>query len=166
MVHNEFVLSEKGASRMDFHHQWEYEEAPKRGLRNPWNHRPDKPTYQRETIYLDPNNKKHGIQMKRSIYPKVNEEEMTAWKIERDEYMRQRDEWIALQMFNKYGYETFIEECEAYHLTDEFRNSVRPCESRNDSQCNLFCRDYGNCTLRLGETQTQNGGKDRENRKR
>ena len=157
MVHNEFVLSEKGASRMDFPHQWEYEEAPKRGLRNPWNHRPDKPTYQRETIYLDPNNKKHGIQMTRSIYPKVSEEEMTAWKIERNEYMRQRDEWIALQMFHEYGYEIFLNECETYSLSEQFRKSVFPCESQSEAQCNLYCPIYKDCALRLCDGEVQKG---------
>ena len=132
MVHNEFVLSEKGASRMDFHHQWEYEEAPKRGLRNPWNHRPDKPTYQRETIYLDPNNKKHGIQMTRSIYPKVSEEEMTAWKIERNE-------------------------CETYSLSEQFRKSIFPCESQSEAQCNLYCPIYKDCALRLCDGEVQKG---------
>lgn len=54
---------------------------------------------------------------------------MTAWKIERNEYMRQRDEWIALQMFHEYGYEIFLNECETYSLSEQFRKSVFPCES-------------------------------------
>lgn len=157
MVHNEenkaFILSEKGTSRMDIHHQWEYEEAPRRKLRNPWNYRPDKPTYLRETVYPDQNNKKHGIQTIRSIYPEVSEKIMTAWKAERDEYMRQRDEWIALQMFHKYGYEQFCLECEFHHLSDDFQKSVRPCESKNEPQCNLFCAQYESCAQRKGDEE-------------
>lgn len=157
MVHNEenraFILSEKGASRMDFHHQWEYEEAPSRGLRNPWNYRPDKPTYSKAIVYPDPNNRKHGIQTIRSIYPKVSEEIITAWKAERDEYMRQRDEWIALQMFHEYGYEAFVEEVTVHDLSTDFWKTVFPCESKNEPQCYVHCPIYFDCALRLTEAQ-------------
>lgn len=152
-------ISEHGASRMLFNNRWVAREAPKRGLRDPWAHRPDGILKTKEvtTEFM-------GKPMKSTqvIHRDYTEEEMTAWKIERDEYMRQRDEWIALQMFNKYGYEQFCLECKAYSLTDEFRNSVRPCESRSESQCNLFCAFYEDCALRLAETQ--NGGKNYENR--
>ena len=73
---------------------------------------------------------------------------MTAWEIERDEYMRQRDEWIALQMFNKYGYEQFCLECEFNNLSDDFWRSVRPCESMGQPQCNLFCALYDTCEFK------------------
>lgn len=146
MAHNGvFTISIKGASRMDFNFQWEYEEAPKRGLRNPWNHRPDGIIDRKEVLV-------EGHHMGWEVHNReATKEEISAWKVERDEYMRQRDEWIALKMFDRYGYETFIEECEAYRLADEFRNSVRPCESHSDSQCSLFCAQYDNCELRLAE---------------
>ncbi len=94
MVHNEdnkvFTVSAKGASRMDFNFQWEYEEAPKRGLRNPWNHRPDGIIDRKEVLV-------EGRRIGWEVHNReATEEEMTAWKAERDEYMRQRDEWIAL----------------------------------------------------------------------
>ena len=60
-------------------------------------------------------------------------------------------------MFNRYGYETFIEECKAYRLTDEFRNSVRPCDSKKEPQCNMFCMQYENCALRLCDGGAQEG---------
>jgi hypothetical protein len=84
----------------------------------------------------------------KTIYNEPSYEEIKAWKIERDEYIRQRDEWIALQMFNKYGYEQFYLECKAYNLTEEFFKSVCSCESLCDSQCNLFCAFYENCEWR------------------
>ena len=149
MVHNEeeraFIISQRGASRMMLHNKWIAREAPKRGLRDPWAHRPDRILETKEVT-----SEIMGKSMKSTqvTYRDYTEEEMVAWKKERDEYMRQRDEWIALQMFDKYGYEIFIEECETYGLTDEFRNSVRPCDSEASPQCNLFCVQYNNCELR------------------
>ena len=150
-------ITERGVSRIDFGVQWEFE-AYKRGLRDPWEHSPHKAIRTHEVL-----TKIAGVEVPaiKTVYNECSDEEISAWKAERDEYMRQRDEWIALQMFNKYGYETFIEECEAYRLTDEFRNSVRPYESRSESQCSMFCAFYEDCALRLAETQ--NGGKDLEN---
>ena len=160
MAHNEndriFIISQKGKSRMLFHNQWRIE-AYKRGLRYPWDFRPDKPIRTEEVIAQIEGK---DIKCTKTVYPDVIEEEYRAWANERDEYMRQRDEWIALKMFNRYGYETFIEECNAYRLTDEFRNSVRPCDSKKEPQCNMFCAQYDNCALRLVETQTQKGDED------
>ena len=69
--------------------------------------------------------------------------------------MRQRDEWIALQMFNKYGYEQFCLECEFNNLSDDFWRSVRPCESEASPQCNLFCALYENCEWRKNYENTR-----------
>lgn len=148
MVHNEnnraFVVSSKGVSRMDFHHQWECEEAPKRGLRNPWAHRPDRPIRYEEVINIIAGAEVKG---KKPIYNEYTDKELLAWKEERDEYMRQRDEWIALQMFNEYGYGTFLEECS--NLSEDFRKSVFPCESLSDPQCNMFCPIFNNCAIKI-----------------
>ena len=81
-------------------------------------------------------------------YRDYTEKEMVAWKAERDEYMRQRDEWIALQMFNKYGYEQFCLECEFNNLSDDFWRSVRSCESEASPQCSMFCAFYEDCEWR------------------
>lgn len=160
MIDNEFdkafIVSDKGISRMEFHYQWEHEEALKRGLRNPWDHKPNKPIHVRETIYPDPNNKKHGIQTTRSVYPKVNEKEMIAWENERDNYIQQRDEWIALQIFHEYGYEAFLDECQIYNLSEQFCKSVFPCESQSEAQCNLYCPIYKDCALRIWEGDEEN----------
>lgn len=76
----------------------------------------------------------------RVLYPEVEKEEMAAWKAERDEYMRQRDEWIAMQVFHEYGYDDFL--AEARDLSEDFREGVRPCESIGNPQCSLFCPIY------------------------
>lgn len=152
MVHNEdnraFIVSNEGMQRMMIHNQWIAREAPKRGLRDPWLHRPDRILDAQEVT-----TEIAGAQIKgtKAIYRDYTEEEMTAWKAERDEYMRQRDEWVALQVFHKFGYEAFLAECEVCNLTDKFRNSIFPCESRSDPQCNIFCSIYNSCALRNGE---------------
>lgn len=138
-------ISQKGVSRMMLHNEWSTQEAPKRGLRDPWAHKPDRPIDEEEVISLIQGQKVKGTRL---LYREANAAELDEWKKERDEYMRQRDEWIALQMFDAYGYETFLEDCRMYGLTEEFKNSVRPCESHNDSQCSLFCAQYNNCALR------------------
>ena len=138
-------IGEYGASRMLFGNQWIAREAPKRGLRDPWVHRPDGILETKEvtTEFMG-----KPIKSTQVTYRDYTEEEMTAWKIERDEYMRQRDEWIALQMFNKYGYEQFCLECEFNNLSDDFWRSVRPCESAGQPQCNLFCALYDTCEFK------------------
>lgn len=137
-------ITECGVSRMDFGMQWKLE-AHKRGLRDPWEHRPNRPIRTEEVLAKIAGTE---IPATKTIYNEPSYEEIKAWKAERDEYIRQRDEWIALQMFNKYGYEQFCLECKAYSLTDEFRNSVRPCESCSESQCNLFCALYDTCEFK------------------
>ena len=138
-------IGEYGASRMLFGNQWIAREAPKRGLRDPWVHRPDGILETKEvtTEFMG-----KLIKSTQVTYRDYTEEEMAAWKIERDEYMRQRDEWIALQMFNKYGYEQFCLECEFNNLSDNFWRSVRPCESAGQPQCNLFCALYDTCEFK------------------
>lgn len=138
-------IGEYGASRMLFGNQWIAREAPKRGLRDPWVHRPDGILETKEvtTEFMG-----KPIKSTQVTYRDYTEEEMAAWKIERDEYMRQRDEWIALQMFNKYGYEQFCLECEFNNLSDDFWRSVRPCESAGQPQCNLFCALYDTCEFK------------------
>ena len=140
-----FEISEHGASRMLFGNQWIAREAPKRGLRDPWAHSPHRPIHTEEVLA-----KIAGVEVPatKTIYNECSDEELSAWKVERDEYMRQRDEWIALQMFNKYGYEQFCLECKAYNLKEEFLNSIRPCDSKAVPQCNLFCPQWNSCERR------------------
>ena len=118
-------ITERGVSRMDFGMQWKIE-AYKRGLRDPWEYRPNRPIRTEEVLTKIAGTE---IPATKTIYNEPSYEEISAWKAERDEYIRQRDEWIALQMFNKYGYEQFCLECEFNNLSDDFWRSVRPCES-------------------------------------
>ena len=140
-------ITERGVSRMDFGMQWKLE-AHKRGLRDPWEHRPNRPIRTEEVLA-----KIAGVEVPatKTIYNECSDEELSAWRSERDEYVRQRDEWIALQMFNKYGYEQFCLECEFNNLSDDFWKSVRPCESEASPQCNLFCQVYNICELKKGD---------------
>ena len=88
-----FEVSKHGASRMLFGNQWIAREAPKRGLRDPWAHSPHRLLHTEEILA-----KIAGVEVPatKSIYHECSDEEISAWKAERDEYMRQRDEWIAL----------------------------------------------------------------------
>ena len=137
-------ITERGISCMDFGMQWKLE-AHKRGLRDPWEHRPDRPIRTEEVLA-----KIAGVEVPatKTVYNECSDEELSAWKAERDKYIQQRDEWIALQMFNKYGYEQFCLECEFNNLSDNFWKSVRPCKSRNEPQCNLFCPIWNICEKR------------------
>ena len=138
-------ISEHGASRMLFGNQWIAREAPKRGLRDPWAHRPNRPIRTEEVLAKIAGTE---IPATKTIYNEPSYEEIKAWKAERDEYIKQRDEWIALQMFNKYGYEQFCLECEFNNLSDDFWRSVHPCESAGQPQCNLFCALYDTCEFK------------------
>lgn len=138
-------ISEHGTSRMLFGNQWIAREAPKRGLRDPWARRPNRPICTEEVLAKIAGTE---IPVTKTIYNEPSYEEISAWKAERNEYMRQRDEWIALQMFNKYGYEQFCLECEFNNLSDDFWRSVRPCESAGQPQCNLFCALYDTCEFK------------------
>jgi hypothetical protein len=141
------TITERGVSRIDLGMQWKLE-AHKRGLRDPWEHRPNRPIRTEEVLAKIAGTE---IPATKTVYNECSVEELSAWKAERDSYMRQRDEWIALQMFNKYGYEQFCLECEFNNLSDDFWKSVRPCESEAVPQCNIFCAQYNDCALRKGD---------------
>lgn len=126
MGNGTYELTEKGLFRMDASYRWSFQEAPARGLRDPRKHRPDAPLWAEEITSLIEGKEVIGTKL---VYLDVAEGALAAWRVERDEYMRQRDEWIAMEVFHEYGYETFLEDCEMCHLTEEFKNSVIPCES-------------------------------------
>jgi hypothetical protein len=88
-----FEISARGAARIFLHNQWVAQEAPKRGLRDPWSHRPNRPIRTEEVLAKIAGTE---IPATKTIYNEPSYEEIKAWKIERDEYVRQRDEWIAL----------------------------------------------------------------------
>ena len=141
------IISQKGTSRMLLHNKWIAQEAPKRGLKNPWANRPDR-IIDTEEVLMRITGTDTDVKATKSIYQETTAAELDEWKIYRDSYIQQRDEWIALQMFQKYGYETFLEDCEMYHLSEEFKNSVIPCESQGEAQCNLYCPKWDVCDRR------------------
>ena len=145
MEHNGvFMVSKHGSYRMLLSQQW-FLEANKRGLRYPWDYKPKRPIHEEEVLAVIA-----GVEVPATkvIYNEASEEEIKAWEAERDEYMRQRDEWTAMKMFHKFGYEIFLDECKTYGLTDAFKNSVFPCESGDLPQCTMFCPIYKDCALR------------------
>ena len=143
-----YMLTAKGAARMSANWEWETKEVKARGLRDPWPHRPDR-LLDTEAILMKLSDQE--IPAERLIYRKPQDDEMEAWRAERDEYMRQRDEFIALKMFEDFGYDTFLDECEFHHLSEDFKNSITPCESQSDAQCNLFCPQWDKCERRKNQ---------------
>jgi hypothetical protein len=141
------MLSAEAYTRMRLHNQWIAREAPKRGLKDPWANRPDR-IIDTEEVLMRIAGTDTDVKATKSIYQEATAAELDEWKIYRDSYMRQRDEWIALQMFQKYGYETFLEDCEMYRLSEEFKNSVIPCDSHSEPQCNLYCPKWDVCDRR------------------
>ena len=142
-----YMLSAEAYTRMKLHNQWIAREAPKRELKDPWVNRPDR-MLDTEEILMRITGTDTDVKATKSIYREATAAELDEWKIYRDSYIRQRDEWIALQMFQKYGYETFLESCEMCRLTEEFKNSVIPCESQGEAQCNLYCPQWDICNRR------------------
>ena len=142
-----YMLSAEAYTRMRLHNQWIAREAPKRGLQDPWVNRPDR-ILDTEEILMRITGTDTDVKATKSIYREATAAEVDEWKIYRDSYIRQRDEWIALQMFQKYGYETFLEDCEMYQLSEEFKNSVIPCDSCSEPQCNLYCPKWDVCDRR------------------
>ena len=104
------IISQKGTSRMLLHNKWIAQEAPKRGLKDPWANRPDR-IIDTEEVLMRITGTDTDVKATKSIYRESTAAELDEWKIYRDSYIQQRDEWIALQMFLKYGYETFLEDC-------------------------------------------------------
>ena len=102
------ILSKIGAARIDYNMQWDYHEAPRLGLRNPWLHKSNK--------LLNPEaitTKIAGTEVLafKIIYKETNDEEMRLWKEERDKYIELRNGFICEKIFEEFGYEAFVEEC-------------------------------------------------------
>lgn len=147
------ILSGMGASRMGYYEDWRHEEAPRRGLRDPWEHSPNKIVNREEIIE---NGRRLGW---RVMMNESTEEEREAWKKERDEYRRQECEYVCGRVFHDYGYEAFLEECD-FHNIPEYKKTFFPCESHSDSQCSFNCPIYKDCALRLCDEGAQKGDED------
>lgn len=79
-----FEISEHGVSRIDFSVQWKLE-AHKRGLRDPWEYRPNRPIRTEEVLAKIAGTE---IPATKTVYNECSDEELSAWKAERDSYMR------------------------------------------------------------------------------
>lgn len=126
------VLSGMGISRLTYDEDWEQEEAPRRGLRNPWQHDPTRP-------FKGDDGEWH--------YKEKQPGEIKAWKEERDSYIRLRKEYICDRIFHDYGYEAFLNECD-FQGVEYYKKTFFPCESQEDSQCNMFCPIFNDCAER------------------
>ena len=93
-----YMLSAEAYTRMRLHNQWIAREAPKRGLKDPWANRPDR-IIDTEEVLMRIAGTDTAVKATKSIYQEATAAELDEWKIYRDSYIQQRDEWIALQMF-------------------------------------------------------------------
>ena len=142
------IISKKAAARMDYNMEWDMKVAPSMGLRNPWPHRPDRLLNTEEIIA-----KIEGVEVPatKSVYRKAEDDELQAWREERDKYIELRNGYVCEQMLKDFGYETFVEECH-FQNRDDLLDVFLPCESI-DSQCNMFCPIWDTCAIRKCEKE-------------
>lgn len=65
--------------------------------------------------------------MQNLIYDTQNPKEIEDWKEERDNYIREREKYIALSNLKV--------------LSEQ----MSPCMSKSNLQCSFFCKNYYNC---------------------
>ena len=92
------MLDEIGTAIFCYCEDFELECALK-GIRDPWQHKPDT----------------------------QNPKEIEIWKEERDNYIREREKYIALSNLKV--------------LSEQ----ISPCMSKSNPQCSFFCKNYYNC---------------------
>ena len=121
---NPLILNEIGAAILYYYEEFEFECA-KNNIRNPWEYEPVTGT----------------------------SEEVETWKEERDNYIREREKYIALKLLDEYGWEPFEERCSSSSYLKDLLEQVSPCMSKLDPQCSFFCKNYYNC---IGDKDGQN----------
>lgn len=113
------ILDEIGAAIFCYCEDFELECALK-GIRDPWQHKPNT----------------------------QNPKEIETWKEERDNYIREREKYIALQLLDEYGWEPFEERCQKGTSLSNLKvllEQMSPCMSKSNPQCSFFCKNYYNC---------------------
>ena len=80
-------------------------------------------------------------------------EEVETWKKERDNYIREREKYIALKLLDEYGWEPFEKRCSSSSYLKDLLEQMSPCMSKLDPQCSFFCKNYYNC---IGDKDGQN----------
>ena len=113
---NPFILDEIGAAILYYYEEFEFECA-KNNIRNPWKYEPVTGT----------------------------SEEVEVWKKERDNYIREREKYIALKLLDEYGWKPFEERCSSSSYLKDLLEQMSPCMSKLDPQCSFFCKNYYNC---------------------
>lgn len=112
---------------MDASSRFNYEIAPKLGLRDVFKMKLDYTVKQFEmsdfTFDLNGNIKVE----KKPEYEMPSQDEI-------DEYIRARDEYVATEVLRKCGWTEFVKRCELAGIED-YINEHTPC----DGQCNMFC---------------------------
>ena len=96
---------------------------------------------------------KKGVKIPQQCKPNTqNPKGIEVWKEERDNYIQEREKYIALQLLDEYGWEPFEERC---HLSDLkiLLEQMSPCMSKSNPQCSFFCKNYYNC---MGDKDGQN----------
>ena len=137
------ILSKIEVARMDYNMQWDCHEAPRLGLRNPWQHRPDR-LLNTETIIAEIEGTE--VPAIKNSYRETNDEEIRLWREERDKYIELCNGFICEKIFEKFGYEAFMEECH-FQNREDLLSVHFPCESA-DSQCNFCCPIQHDCRMR------------------
>ena len=121
---NPFILDEIGAAILYYYEEFEFECA-KNNIRNPLNY---------ESVT-------------------GTSEEVEVWKKERDNYIREREKYIALKLLDEYGWESFEKRCSSSSYLKDLLEQMSPCMSKLDPQCSFFCKNYYNC---MGDKDGQN----------
>ena len=121
---NPFILDEIDAAILYYYEEFEFECA-KNNIRNPWEYEPVTGT----------------------------SEEVETWKEERDNYIREREKYIALKLLDEYGWELFEKRCYSSSYLKDLLEQMSPCMSKLDPQCSFFCKNYYNC---MGDKDGQN----------
>lgn len=117
------MLDEIGAAIFCYYEDFELECALK-GIQDSWQHKPNT----------------------------QNPKEIETWKEERDNYIREREKYIALKLLDEYGWGPFEERCYSSDLKI-LLDQMSPCMSKLNPQCSFFCKNYYNC---MGDKDGQN----------
>ena len=113
-------------------------EANKRGLRDPFQVSQD--LFHKRCSWEE---NERGFRVMTLREPTVEELADEPTDAEKEEYVRQRDEWIVEQCYKKISWECAIYAAELRHV-ENYLDNLRPCESA-DGQCRFDCKELGIC---------------------
>lgn len=139
------VINEFGAAKIALGFEWE-KEATKRGLRNPFDVSLNL-FKKRRSYKTDENGRTIGI-----LRPPTEEDALAEPSIEeKEEYMRQRNEWFVEEAFKEYGWDYAIYMAKTSTVDYSYvLERLRPCESA-DGQCRFDCKEFGLCPVAMSD---------------